>query len=1422
MKKKLLTATQNNILHNVFFVCFLMLSSISISAQATLNYSENFEGTHNWSFVNGTQVNKWSVGTAASNGVGTKSLYISNNNGISNVYTLTTSSTTQAYRDITVPAGTTNATLSFDWKAQGDSVCFLGCTDYDYLRVWLVPSGFMPTAGTPIAAATGRVQIGANFLRQGTFTTYSITGDISSFASQNMRLVFEWTNNSNGNGSQPAAIDNISFSVSSCLANQTNSNTYDRILNMSLTNSLGDNYSNATTGNTGYLYTNNQPPLDLVRGSTTNTLSMTFGTDDPVNIQYSGAWIDFNGNGIFENSEAVALATTPATSNATVTYTFAIPATASLGPKRIRLRGGSDTVYTSANSCNTTTYGDTEDYNVNIVSSSISNDYVWNGNVNTSWQIAENWTPNGVPTSFDNITINSGANGLITTGVRSINNITVNGNLNLGANSDLIIRGNIVYGSSATATLDCSSKIQIKSTSAQTIPPFNYGTLDATGGNRILPSTGTVGICNTFTPGAGTYTVTGSTVNFFSPATGTVITAPSFTYNNLVISGTATYTVGQGNTINVLGNYSQSSGIVNLTNFTADSNTMNIDGNMNITGGTFDMNANTVIGASSIINLKGDLTVTGGKLDATQNNNANKVFNFTGTGDGTSADKIQSINVAFPDTSRSRRILFTAKPGSYVRLARDFDLGLNSRFFVEGGAVLDFGFTGNTANNITGNGRAGTDFNAILGAYLKISSPQGISATAGTVGNVRTANDPRYAYGTFHYIGKENQSMGTGIGNLSNGKGVIVEMDNNNLILSPSTSFGIIKLTNANINGGLGGILDIRRGRLEETDVNYIYGGTTQSTSGTLKMAAGTAYKITKASATAIDNEYIPRFFTMNLIGGEIELASTGNQTLRSSNAYHNIKISDSGVKTLFGSTTVDNLVTVTGGTLRTPLTADAAWPIVLTAKKGIRNTGGSVIFENNAQLIQDADAVNTGNIQSQRLASNINNLTTQMDYIYWSSPVSGQNLQAFSPGTPANRLYEYNESTDKFSAVNQTLEPNFVAGKGYAFRAESGILNGISKTYSFTGVPNNADISVAIKRSPNTGTGGSVIHGYNLVGNPYPSNIKFDELYLGNSSLIWNTAYFWTNNNFTPVQAGSNYTPNNYAIYNGTGGNSATRAAVGLGVTDIPNGIVKVGQGFIVQKKDFGAGNLQFKNDYGASNVLRIAGPGTFFQKNEESRNRFWLTLTSPNDLVNSLLIGYIPGATDDFETDYDGELFVIGSDSFYSTLGARKLAIQGKKGNFNTDDVVPLAVVSSAAGNFTINLQIAEGIFDGSQTIYLRDKLLNKYINLSSDGSYTFQAAKGADASRFEIVYKESTYLDTGANVKTDFQVYRDGNSFVVKSSKILGDIELYEAGGKLIKSYRSNFKDFRIENASLPTGVYIIKAENSGDMRTKKVMR
>lgn len=180
---------------------------------STYPYDQGFEsGLDSWQAGNGTEPNKWVVGTATNNG-GTQALYVSNDNGVSNAYTTGTASVTHVYRDFQIPAGFPLINLRFDWKAAGETPA------YDRMRVYLAPVSFIPTPGTQITAAgtapAGIVRLGAEFNNQGTFTVANYTLP-SAYDNQTFRLIFEWRNDGGSGTQPPAAVDNIHVEVSSC------------------------------------------------------------------------------------------------------------------------------------------------------------------------------------------------------------------------------------------------------------------------------------------------------------------------------------------------------------------------------------------------------------------------------------------------------------------------------------------------------------------------------------------------------------------------------------------------------------------------------------------------------------------------------------------------------------------------------------------------------------------------------------------------------------------------------------------------------------------------------------------------------------------------------------------------------------------------------------------------------------------------------------------------------------------------------------------------------------------------------------------------------------------------------------------------------------------------------------------------------
>ena len=129
-------------------------SEYDFGIPTSIPYNQDFEGQHGWVLSNGSSVNNWVVGSAVNNG-GTQSLYISNDNGVSNNYTNNVSTVVHAYKDFEIPTGVSTAGIAFDWRALAESCC-------DYIRVWLVPTSFTPTTGTQITAAADRINLSGN------------------------------------------------------------------------------------------------------------------------------------------------------------------------------------------------------------------------------------------------------------------------------------------------------------------------------------------------------------------------------------------------------------------------------------------------------------------------------------------------------------------------------------------------------------------------------------------------------------------------------------------------------------------------------------------------------------------------------------------------------------------------------------------------------------------------------------------------------------------------------------------------------------------------------------------------------------------------------------------------------------------------------------------------------------------------------------------------------------------------------------------------------------------------------------------------------------------------------------------------------------------------------------------------------------
>jgi hypothetical protein len=156
-----------------------------------------------------------------------------------------------------------------------------------------------------------------------------------------------------------------------------------------------------------------------------------------------GIWIDFNDDGDFTDAGEEVHMTPVFTYGTGVFRTgdIVIPLTASPGLKRMRvilIETGTSPI----TSCQTYSYGETEDYTVEIIPAPIPATYVWNQTVPAAFGTAVNWTPNRTaPNMNDRLVFSSGGtvtvNDLVNHSVKHItvsNNTTVNMNTSASAN----------------------------------------------------------------------------------------------------------------------------------------------------------------------------------------------------------------------------------------------------------------------------------------------------------------------------------------------------------------------------------------------------------------------------------------------------------------------------------------------------------------------------------------------------------------------------------------------------------------------------------------------------------------------------------------------------------------------------------------------------------------------------------------------------------------------------------------------------------------------------------------------------------------------------------------------------------------------------------------------------------------------------
>ncbi len=498
-------------------------------------------------------------------------------------------------------------------------------------------------------------------------------------------------------------------------------------------------------------------------------------------------------------------------------------------------------------------------------------------------------------------------------------------------------------------------------------------------------------------------------------------------------------------------------------------------------------------------------------------------------------------------------------------------------------------------------------------------------------------------------------------------------------------------------------------------------------------------------------------------------------------------------------------------------LTIDPGAKLIVNPLKSLTTEGnffinGDLILESNVS--GNASLINKQGISYGTACNVVQKLyISGGQYHYVSSPMATTHADRFKVD-PVAPYYNPN-----FYSYDETdTNEDWTATAWHQHNGNMEVMTGYSVYYD---LPRTIIFDRAVSGNFNTGdrsktltyTGNSMdelLHrGWNLVGNPFPANLDWDGPGWTKTN-IYNSLYFWN---------GSNYS---YHVSSGPGffntGDDVNNAS----------SIIPPAQGFFVKVKEGGDNTQNQTGVLGIPASARTTAEQAFWKKEQAKLktdiDAIRLTV-SRDGKTDETLIRFIPGASSEFDADYDA-FKLFPSDWYempqiYSVLPNNIASINTLSGYYD-ELVVPLGLQSPTGGLFSIN--IPEFDLTDDTDIYFEDVYEGKVMNINNGLFYSFNSDAGKFNDRFRILFSVKQTTEVDANDSPDVQIYAHGYNYYIKSAEekaVLGMVNLYNMYGALVKSVNNTQAGFASFSAiDLPAGFYIVKLKNKYGTYTGKV--
>lgn len=957
--------------------------------------------------------------------------------------------------------------------------------------------------------------------------------------------------------------------------------------------------------------------------------------------------------------------------------------------------------------------------------------------------------------------------------------LTILNNLNIAAGGTLFFEGSSVnlqklFNNTLTGGVlssDASSTLSFTGSAAVGTVAFSpsgntLGTLllNRTGGGTILTLNSTLNIATTFDLRDGIFQNTsGLSMNSGS----VIILTPNATYAGTGVAPAGgpydvTYNDGVGPVVTSMTSSKEAQGSVrdinmNLSGTLTAGTTMTVNRNLNLNTGIFSNSSSrlTMAAASAIVrnstaSMSGSIP-GGGPYNLTYNGTSltsgvdarGSLINFTSNVSGTA-----TINVLMTVPGNA-----TINSGTLSIGANTLTMGNGATFIRNSGTTISGSIPAGGPYHVNYTGTSLTTQVEAQGNLNNVSS--NLSGTA-TQGNALTAA------GTL--------TVNSGTWNSGANAVSVNAVVNGATLTAPSTTLtltgnftdngtfnhnnGTVVFNGNSTIGGAGTVFNNIQLNTTKTltapasmqvagNITFASGSTFNHSSGTVLLSAGAAQSL-DVQGTQFYN------VTVNKSGGSVTLTSALNlaQVLAVNSA------------TAFASNGFLTVLSQPGGPGDDTGNDGSIGPIA---------TGGSV----------------SGNVIVQRMikAKGIGNR-------YISFAVTGITFTDLTDdfNVQAGYVRFYNESVkgtiDKgYTNVSSGNLP-FQTGRGYLayMDANNDVL------WDVTGPINSGNVPFPVTY---TSTPNATADGWNLVGNPYPSPI------------IWNNnAAGWSRTNVDPVITVYDINGTASYTYNYTNGSGT-----------LPNGMVATGQSFWV--------HLSAPGSMTVKEPAKISGAGgKFFRKSQAEPSQLVVSLSDGTFTDHSVLV--IDGAaTPGYDSQLDGVKFKDERFSIYFPTKDGRELVMNARAELAEDTVIPLEMQFSQPGEYRISFS-GYGNFPYADRLLLVDAVTGAATPVSGQPyRVTVNSSALSIKDRFYLSFDEHHVAGAGLSVGPVLypNPARDYVTIDTGNAQILG-VELLNSAGSTI--FSGVPAEGVLDVRELVNGLYLVRIRTSEGVFVKKILK